>query len=480
YYQCLPGAATSSVLSNPSSTIASQSSSSSSSGGASSSSTSLAPPSQTSVANVSPEWAAAYQKAQAAITKLSVTDMVNLGTGVQWQKGPCVGNTPAISSIPGFNGLCLQDSPVGVRYADGVSVFPPEINVAATWNRTLMQQRGAAMGAEFKGKGVNVGLGPMMNLMRVPAAGRNWEGGGGDPYLSGEVAFETITGIQSSGVQACAKHFINNEQEHFRDSSSSNVDDSFICAFLNLTFHDSSSAAFQANVAAVMCSYINGSFACENEQTLSGLLKGEYGFQGSYCCMETTKSWPTGLSDWWATHSGAPAVNAGLDMTMPGDESENSGTTYFGQNLVNVVNSGEVSQARIQDLATRVLAAWYLLGQDQNYPAVNFNSWNSGEGQHVNVSGDHASLIRTIGAASQILLKNTNGALALNKPKSIGIIGKDAGSNPSGPNACTDRSCDIGILALGWGSGTANFPYLVAPVDAITARAAQDGTAVSS
>lgn len=51
-----------------------------------------------------------------------------------------------------------------------------EINVASTWNRTLMRQRGAAMGAEFKGKGVHVALGPMMNLMRVPAAGRNWEG----------------------------------------------------------------------------------------------------------------------------------------------------------------------------------------------------------------------------------------------------------------------------------------------------------------
>jgi beta-glucosidase-like glycosyl hydrolase len=72
-----------------------------------------------------------------------------------------------------------------------------------------MRERGVAMGQEHFGKGVNVALGPMMNLMRVPQAGRNWEGFGADPYLAGEAAYETILGVQSSGVQACAKHFIN-------------------------------------------------------------------------------------------------------------------------------------------------------------------------------------------------------------------------------------------------------------------------------
>ncbi|KAI0095309.1 cellulose-binding beta-glucosidase [Irpex rosettiformis] len=457
YSQCLPGAATTSV--------------SSSSGGAStpstpsSSSASVPTPTQTP-ANISPEWAAAYKKAQATVAKLSTEDKVNLGTGVQWMKGPCVGNIPAISSIPGFSGLCLQDGPVGVRYADKISVFPPEINVAATFNRTLMRQRGAAMGAEFKGKGAHVALGPMMNLMRVPNAGRNWEGGGGDPFLSGELAFETVTGIQSSGAQACAKHYINNEQEHFRDSSSSIVDDRtqhelYLHPFLR---------SVQANVASVMCSYnqINGSFSCENDKTLNGLLKGELGFQGYV------------TSDWWATHSGASAVNAGLDMTMPGDETYESGTTYFGQNLINAVNSGQVTQDRITDLATRILAAWYLLGQDSGFPAVNFDSWTPSQGQHIDVSGSHASLIRTIDAASTVLLKNVDGTLPLSKPKTIGIVGNGAGSNSQGPNGFADRGGDSGVLAIGWGSGTADFPYLIAPVDAITTRAKQDGTTVTS
>ncbi|KAI0639226.1 beta-glucosidase [Trametes polyzona] len=460
YSQCLPGAASSSAPATsaptaPSSTVP-----------GSPTSTAVPPPAQTSVANISPEWAAAYTKAKAAVAKLSLTDKVNLGTGVQWQKGPCVGNTPAISSIPGFGGLCLQDSPVGVRYADKVSAFPPEINVAATFNRTLMRERGAAMGAEFKGKGVHVALGPMMNLMRAPAAGRNWEGGGGDPFLSGELAFETITGIQSAGVQACAKHYINNEQEHFRDSSSSIVDDR--------TEHELYSYPFlrsvQANVASVMCSYnqINGTFSCENDKTLNGLLKTEFGFQGYV------------MSDWWATHSGAPAVNAGLDMTMPGDTTLGSGQTYFGQNLVNAVQSGQVSEARIDDLATRILAAWYLLGQDSGFPAVNFNSWNTGQGSHIDVQADHKNLIRTIGAASQILLKNTGNVLPLKAPKSIAVVGNGAANSSKGPNGYTDRAGDDGVLGMGWGSGTDDYPYLVAPVDAITARAKTDGTTVTS
>ncbi|KAH8100570.1 beta-glucosidase [Cristinia sonorae] len=424
-------------------------------------------PSQTAtVANVSPEWAAAYAKAKAAVAKLSLTEKVNLGTGVQWQKGACVGNTPAVSSIPGFKGLCLEDSPVGVRYADKVSAFPAEINVAATFNRSLMRQRGAAMGAEFKGKGVHVALGPMMNLMRAPAAGRNWEGGGGDPFLSGEVAFETINGIQSSGVQACAKHYINNEQEHFRDSSSSIVDDR--------TEHELYAHPFlrsvQANVASVMCSYnqINGTFSCENDKTLNGILKGEFGFQGYV------------MSDWWATHSGAPAVNAGLDMTMPGDTALSSGQTYFGQNLVNAVQSGQVSQSRIDDMATRILAAWFLLKQDSGFPDVNFNAWQANSGTHVNVQADHANIIRTIGSASTILLKNAKSALPLKSLKSIAVIGNGATNSSRGANGYSDRSGDDGVLAMGWGSGTVDFPYLVAPLDAITARAKKDGTTVTS
>ncbi|GLB36355.1 putative beta-glucosidase [Lyophyllum shimeji] len=471
YFQCLPDSATPTTTTSTSAPTSSITST-----------TSSAPTSSsTSPANMSPEWTAAYTKAKAAVAKLSLTDKVNLATGVQWQRGNCVGNTPAISSIS-FPGLCLQDSPLGVRYADLVSAFTAGINVAATFNRTLMTQHGAAMGAEFRGKGVNVALGPMMNLMRAPAAGRNWEGFGGDPYLSGEAAFQVITGIQSQGVQATAKHYINNEQEHFRDSSSSNdrkmahlsPNPFFLLKACNQQ-HEIYAAPFlrsvQANVAAVMCSYnqINGSYACENDKMLNGILKGEFGFPGYV------------MSDWWATHS-TLSVNKGLDMTMPGDISLNSGTTYFGQALVNAVQSGSVLQSRIDDMALRILAAWYLLKQDSGFPAVNFNSWNLNApvNTHTNVQADHKDVIRIIGASSSVLLKNANQILPLGSLKSIGIVGNGAGPSSKGPNGYSDRAGDDGVLAMGWGSGTAEFPYLITPLDAITTKAKTLGTTVSS
>ncbi|EGN95001.1 glycoside hydrolase family 3 protein [Serpula lacrymans var. lacrymans S7.3] len=157
----------------------------------------------------------------AAIALLPVVSAQGMGFFI----GYCTGNIPTIPAI-NFTGLCLEDSALGVKDTDYSSAFPAGINVAATFNRTLMRQRGVAMGQEFRGKGVNIQLGPMMqvfscypsevyldntsdrNFMRAPASGRAWEGFGGDPYLSGEGAFETITGIQSQGVQAVAKHFI--------------------------------------------------------------------------------------------------------------------------------------------------------------------------------------------------------------------------------------------------------------------------------
>jgi beta-glucosidase len=95
---------------------------------------------------------------------------------------------------------------------------------------------------------------------------------------------------------------------------------------------------------------------------------------------------------------------------------------------------------------------------------------------HVNVQDDHAAVIREIGGASTVLLKNTKNALPLSKPKSVAVIGEDAHDNPGGPNSCGDRGCDIGTLAMGWGSGTANFPYLIAPNTALQAQAAHDGS----
>ncbi|KAL4888878.1 putative beta-glucosidase L [Aspergillus ambiguus] len=409
-----------------------------------------------SLAQAVTTWDAAYEKALADLGKLTQAEKVGIVSGVTWEGGPCVGNTYAPKSI-GYPSLCLQDGPLGIRFANPVTVFPAGINAGSTWDRELIRARGAAMGEEAKGLGVHVQLAPVAGALgKIPSAGRNWEGFSSDPYLSGIAMGETIHGMQGSGVQACAKHYILNEQEHSRETMSSNIDDRTMHEIYLWPFYD----AVKANVASVMCSYnkVNGTWACENEKVLNQLLKQELGFRGYV------------MSDWNAQHSTVASANTGLDMTMPGsDFNQPPGSIYWNNNLANAVANGTVSQARVDDMVTRILAAWYLLEQDQGYPNVAFSSWNGGKA-NVDVTADHASVARTVARDSIILLKNSNNSLPLRSPSSLAIIGSDAIVNPDGANACTDRGCNVGTLAQGWGSGTAQFPYLIAPLAAIKQR----------
>ncbi|KAG9308256.1 glycoside hydrolase superfamily [Chiua virens] len=415
------------------------------------------------VPDFAPAWAIAYSRAQHLISGYTIEQKVNITTGVGWENGPCVGNIPAVADFPG---LCLQDSPLGVRFADLVSSFPPGVTTASTWNRALIRARGLAMGQEFKAKGVNLALGPMMNMGRVAQGGRNFEGFGADPFLVGEAAYETILGLQAGGVQATAKHFINNEQEHNRTQSSSNVDDR--------TQHEIYAHPFMrsvmAGVASVMCSYnlINDTYACNNNKTMNDILKREFGFQGFI------------MSDWSATMNTLSAVQ-GLDMTMPGDITFNSGDSYFGGNLTAYTKNHTISLARLDDMATRIVAAWYYLHQDQDYPNTTINSWNINDpiNQEVNAQSDHANIVREIATGGIVLLKNER-ALPLKKPKSMVLVGSDAAPPHSGPNEYPDHGGDpTGVLAMGWGSGTDRLSYLISPYEAIQARARVDQTIFS-
>lgn len=152
------------------------------------------------------DWEGAYASATAFVRKLSLVEKVNITTGTGWTRGPCVGQTGSVPS-QGFNGLCLQDSPLGVRDTDYNTVFPPLSQAAKTWDRDLIRRHGVAMGEEFRGKGANVQLGPVCGPLGTFAeGGRNWEGFSPDPYLCGQAMFESIIGIQSTGAMACAKH----------------------------------------------------------------------------------------------------------------------------------------------------------------------------------------------------------------------------------------------------------------------------------
>ena len=328
---------------------------------------------------------------------------------------------------------------------------------------------------------------------RHPAGGRNWEGFGSDPVLQAVAAAATIKGIQSEGVMATAKHYVANEQEHFRQARewgllnalSSNIDDRAMHEVYAWPFAES----VRAGVASVMCSYqmANNSYACSNSKLLNGILKDELGFQGYI------------QSDWLAQRGGVASALAGLDMTMPGDGlGWADGASLWGPHMTMAVLNGSLPVERLNDMATRIVAAWYQVGQDtwerpspEGEGGPNFSSWtdekvgkvheaakNSHEtavvNQFVDVQGNHSALARQIAAEGTVLVKN-DGVLPLgtdgrsnheDERYRVVIVGDDAGPG-RGPNACQDRGCNQGTLAVGWGSGASEFPHLVDPFSAI-------------
>ncbi|KAI7260095.1 glycoside hydrolase family 3 protein [Hortaea werneckii] len=342
-----------------------------------------------------------------------------------------------------------------------VALFPQGVNVAATFDGKLAYMRGKLLGEEHRDKGVNVALGPVAGplgarpLGRSPEGGRNWEGFSPDPYLTGVLFADTIRGMQSAGVMASAKHFIGNEQEHFRQivesidygfnisqPGLSNIDDQTAHELYLWPFAD----GVRAGAASIMCSYnlLNNSQACQHSYMQNYILKDELAFPGHI------------LSDWQATASGVSAILAGLDVSMPGDTSFNTGYGYFGPNLTIAVLNGTVPQWRLDDMAVRTLASWFYVDGDIAGVDLNFQSWTSdvygplhvyagleyGYGlvnQHVDVREEHDEFIRRLGAASTVLLKNERNTLPLSGHERLtAVFGEDAGDNPAGPNGCPE------------------------------------------
>jgi beta-glucosidase len=298
-----------------------------------------------------------------------------------------------------------------------VSGYPSGISIGAAWNKELALQKADHMGAEFKAKGANVVLGPVAGpLGRVARGGRNWEGFSNDPYLAGSLTRQAISGIQKHAI-ACAKHFVANEQETHRNppllftsgsleqAVSSNIDDKTMHELYAWPFQD----AVHAGAGAVMCSYnqLNGSYGCQNSKALNGLLKEEFGFQGFV------------VSDWFAQHSGVSSANAGMDMAMPGSAFWQNG------NLSLMVSNGSISQSRLDDMATRIVATWY-----------RYAHFQPGTGMPASLNSPHElvdardpaseSVILQSAIEGHVLVKNEAHALPLRKPKVLSIFGYDA------------------------------------------------------
>ncbi|CZT25552.1 related to beta-glucosidase 1 precursor [Ramularia collo-cygni] len=425
-------------------------------------------------------WEAATLKAQDFVSHLSTDEKIGIVSGAYRQPGPaCIGQ---IGSIPrlNFTGICYADGPAGFARSDGVSVFPSGLAAAATWDTELMYERAVAIGEEFRDKGAHVHLGPTTGAIgRHAQGGRNWEGFGPDPYLAGQAMYASVMGVESQGVQTCSKHFIGNEQETQRtrqvnpdgstiEALSSNIDDRTLHELYLWPFAD----AVKAGTASVMCAYsrINGKYACSDEGTLS-ILKDELAFPGYV------------VSDWFATHGTASFANGGLDLEMPGNVSAQYGSSYFGTPLLQAVENGSVPMTRLDDMATRVMKPYFRLGQDVDFPPVDpANAATIGVNtaghtgidstpEAIDVRGNHSSLIRKLGAAGTVLLKNTGKFLPLTKPINVGVFGNGAPYPVSGSVYFNDNSdsqgLEVGLLDIGGGSGSVRHSTLTSPFESV-------------
>ncbi|KAL8276341.1 hypothetical protein RQP46_011266 [Phenoliferia psychrophenolica] len=216
---------------------------------------------------------------------------------------------------------------------------------------------------------------------------------------------------------------------------------------------------------------MNGTFSSANKALLTGLLREEGGFKGFV------------VSDWGATHGSArDAVKAGLDMEQPGDSIVIGGGIFGGPNggqLLAAVQDGNVSLAELDAMVARILTPFYMLGQEKDFPPTNFYVQVpfTRLNQHVNVRSDaHTALIRQIGAAGIVMLKNQNGALPLRAPASLAVVGLDAAPPQQG---CLMNACDGGTVVVGWGSGTTSLDHVISPVDAIKAFVSATPTALN-
>ncbi len=366
-------------------------------------------------------------KLDALIARMTLEEKIQMVHG-EHRRG-FIGYVPAIPRL-GIPELALTDGPAGVRHGPGTA-FPAPVAMAATWDRALAEQYGSAMGAECLAKGQNILLAPMVNIVRVPEGGRNFETFGEDPYLTAQIATADIKGIQSQGVIAEVKHYAANNQEKQRLTVSAEVDERTLREIYLPAFE---AAVKEAKVGSVMAAYnkVNGTYSSENSYLLKDILKDEWGFDGFV------------VSDWGATHSTIGAANNGLDMEMPNGE-------FFGEKLLAAVKSGQVSVATIDDKVRRILRVVMRFGFFERPAAIGAIDYDA-----------QAQVARRVAQAGVVLLKNEGNLLPLDSTrfKTIAVIGPYADRATSG------------------GGGSARIAPLdtVSPLGAITRRIGKTAT----
>ncbi|KAL2010550.1 hypothetical protein VTN00DRAFT_6357 [Thermoascus crustaceus] len=363
-----------------------------------------------------------------ALSELALAEKVALTAGVDFWHTASVPrlNIPALRTSDGPNGVR------GTRFFNGVpaACLPCATGLGATWDTELLEKLGRLLGEEAKAKGAHVLLGPTINIQRSPLGGRGFESFSEDGVLSGTLAGYYCKGVQEEGIAATPKHFVCNDQEHERMAVNSIVTQRAMREIYLLPFQQ---ALKICDAACIMTAYnkVNGLHASENKAIIDDILRKEWGWKGLI------------MSDWFGTYSTSEAVNAGLDLEMPGK------TRWRGQALVHAVSSNKVPERILDERVRKVLNL------------VNF-AHNSGipegaEEKWLNRPEDQA-LLRRAAAESVVLMRNNGNILPFDKNKPVAVIG---------PNSKVASYC---------GGGSASLPayYTVNPFEGVSAKSKED------
>jgi beta-glucosidase len=318
------------------------------------------------------------------------------------------GATTYIGQIGAIPDLCipnvnLEDGPSGVGDGNGgVTAYPDGENAAATFDPTLIEQEGAAMGAEFAGKGANISLGPTTNLVRDPRWGRTYETYGEDPYLAGQITSAEVQGIQSQGVMAMVKHVAAYDQEQYPNGNDNETVSQQ--ALEELYLAPFQTTAEQAAPGAMMCSYavVNGNASCVSGQMMLQGLDNQANYGGFI------------TSDWGAAGNAVGAAEGGQDVAMPFSDASDVSTA---------LSSGQLTQATLNENVAAILTQIFAFGL--------FDNTDTGSLSATVTTAAHQQTSLQLGEEGTVLLKN-NGILPLNpdptSAETIAVIGTDGGA----------------------------------------------------
>ena len=248
----------------------------------------------------------------------------------------------------GIKSFMLTDGPHGLRKQAGAAdhlglnasvpatCFPPAAATACSFDRALLREIGQAMGRECRAEEVGVILGPAANIKRSPLCGRNFEYFSEDPLVTGESAAGLIEGIQGQNVGACMKHYLANNQEKARLVSNSVVDGRALREIYLAGFEK---AVKEAQPWTLMCSYnqINGTYASDHKELMTDVPRGQWGFEGAI------------MTDWGAMNDRVEAIQAGLDLEMPGPCDGND------EKIVQAVREGRLDEKLVDACAARMV-----------------------------------------------------------------------------------------------------------------------------